>query len=100
MLYKVRLRGVAAVLHWSPVAFRRLLRRMLSLDPAARPPLQQCLDDLGSIVDAYPSGLIGTLRGRVRELETVLVRDDDCTSRGGDVFSPCIDIHFLFWRVY
>jgi hypothetical protein len=67
-------RAGSTALHGSPVAFRRLLRRMLSCDAAARPPLQHCVDELRAIVDTDSSAVIDTLKGRVRDLEALLVR--------------------------
>jgi serine/threonine protein kinase len=82
---------VAAV-HWSPVAFRRLLRRMLSCDPAARPPLQQCLDELRAIGDTGSGAVIDALKARVRELEAQLVSDDSCTDVHSMLQGWCTDI--------
>jgi hypothetical protein len=65
---------VAAVAHWSPVPFRRLLRRMLSCDVTTRPALQQCLDELRAITDADGGAVNEALRQRVRELEAIAVR--------------------------
>ncbi len=53
---------------------------MLSCDAAARPPLQQCLDELRAIVDSDSSAVIDTLKGRVRDLEALLVRENRCTA--------------------
>ncbi len=64
---------VAAAAHWGPVPFRRLLRRMLSCDVAARPALQQCLDELRAITDADSGAVNEALRLRVRELEMIAV---------------------------
>ncbi len=64
---------VVAAVHWSPVPFRRLLRRMLSCDVAARPALQQCLDELRAIAVSDSGAVNEALRQRVRELETIAV---------------------------
>jgi hypothetical protein len=88
--------------HWSPVAFRRLLRRMLSCDPAARPPLQQCLDELRAIGDTGSGAVIDALKARVRELEALLVSDDSCTDVHSMLKGWCTDIPWLnsCWRWY
>jgi hypothetical protein len=65
--------AVVAAAHWSPVPFRRLLRRMLSCDVAARPALQQCLDELRCIAVGDSGAVIEALRRRVGELEAIAV---------------------------